>query len=340
MIEGKSIAVVVPAYNEEQQIGGVIATMPAFVDRIVIVDDRSRDKTADVVRSLAQKPELAGRLELIQTPENGGVGYAIATGYKWCRDHGLHVTAVMAGDGQMDPTELARVVAPVVRGMADYSKGNRLLNENSWRDIPRTRFIGNAGLSFLTKIVSGYWSVVDSQTGYTAISLRALKTLNLDRIYRKYGVPNDILTKLNVYNFKIAQMAIRPVYNVGEVSKMRTKVVIFTIPWLLVRLFFYRMFYKYVVRDFHPIFIYYMAGLTLLTLGSLGWTATVVLAILQATGRLLATNVSDGMMLLDTILLLSGLNMVLFGMWMDRDENKDLQLNLLPDDADDLTRPR
>lgn len=338
MLEGKTIAVVVPAYNEEAMITGVITTMPTFVDKIVVVDDHSKDRTATVVRELATQPLFSGKLELIQTPENGGVGYAIATGYQWCRDQGIKVTAVMAGDGQMDPTELARVVAPVVRGLADYSKGNRLLNESSWRDIPTIRFIGNAGLSFLTKIVSGYWSVVDSQTGYTAISLRALKTLNLQTIYRKYGVPNDILTKLNVYNFTIAQLPVRPVYNIGEKSKMRARIVIFTIPCLLFRLFFYRLFYKYVVRDFHPIFLYYSIGMTLFLLGLLGGGSILIIDIIEKFGRLRDVDVSFGWMLFYTICLLSGLNMILFGMWMDRDENKALQLNLLLDDADDLTR--
>lgn len=331
MLKGKTIAVVVPAYNEETQIAGVITTMPDFVDHIVVVDDRSPDRTAEVVRGLQADPALARRVVLVSLPRNEGVGGAIAAGYRWARDHAVDATGVMAGDGQMDPSELARIMAPVVAGAADYSKGNRLLTEESWRKIPRSRFLGNAALSFMTKIVSGYWSVVDSQTGYTAIALPALRALNLDNIYKRYGVPNDILTKLNIYGFRLAQIPIEPVYNVGEHSKMNLGRVCFTIPCLLTRLFFYRMFYKYVVRDFHPIFLYYMAGLTFTALGLAGGLVNLLLMIGSWMGHFQHITVSIGWKLFFTSFFISGINLLFFGMWMDRDENKHLQTNILPD---------
>jgi glycosyltransferase involved in cell wall biosynthesis len=171
MYKGKTIAVVVPAHNEQSQIARVIETMPPMVDRIVVVDDASGDDTKAVtLKCQAADP----RVELIVHPRNQGVGGAIATGYKWVRDNELDVAVVMAGDAQMDPVELPGLLDPVVEGQVDYTKGNRLYSGEAFQKIPKSRFFGNAVLSMLTKIASGYWHVTDSQCGYTAINLKAL----------------------------------------------------------------------------------------------------------------------------------------------------------------------
>lgn len=257
MYKNKKIAVVVPCYNEETQIGKVIDTMPDFVDCIVVVDDQSKDNTVQVVKELQIKNP---KVHLIALKVNEGVGGAIAAGYKWCRDNNIDATAVMAGDGQMDPKELSTILDPVVDGRADYSKGNRLRVSQSYKKIPFIRFFGNSALSFLTKIASGYWHVSDTQSGYTAINHAALSAINWDELYKRYGCPNDILVKLNIFDFKVADIPQEPVYAVGEKSKMKIRRVIFTIGWLLVKLFFYRMKEKYVVRDFHPLVLFYALG--------------------------------------------------------------------------------
>jgi glycosyltransferase involved in cell wall biosynthesis len=190
MFEGKSVAVVVPAYNEEHLLSQVIETMPDLVDHIVIVDDCSQDQTVDVARGHI-KP--GGRVVLLCHKRNEGVGAAIVTGYKWAGDHQIDVTVVMAGDAQMDPADLPNIVGPVATGETDYTKGNRLFHGEAWKIMPKYRYLGNSFLSLLTKIASGYWHIADSQTGYTAISLEALGFLDLDRIYKSYGMPNDIL---------------------------------------------------------------------------------------------------------------------------------------------------
>lgn len=264
MYRGRTVAVVVPAYNEEKLIGRVIETMPDFVDRIVVVDDCSPDGTAEVVRRYEGGTE--GRVVLIELERNEGVGGAIAAGYRWARDQGIDCTAVMAGDAQMDPDDLPALLDPVVEGRADYTKGNRLFFGEAWRMIPKVRYVGNSVLSLLTKVASGYWHVADSQSGYTVASLEVLKTLDLDAIFKRYGMPNDMLVKLNVYNFRVRDVYVRPVYNVGEVSGIRIHRVLFTIPMLLFRLFCYRMVQKYVIRDFHPLVLFYGLGLVLLLL--------------------------------------------------------------------------
>ena len=198
MYKDKTVCVVVPAHNEEHLIGRVIETMPDYVDKIVVIDDKSDDKTADVVKGYVEKQPQ--RVVLIEHTENQGVGGAIASGYKWALENKMDATAVMAGDAQMDPDDLPNLLDPVVSGEIDYSKGNRLFTGNAWNLIPKVRYLGNSFLSLLTKIASGYWHVADSQTGYTVINLKALELIDIDGIYKRYGMPNDLLVKLNIYN--------------------------------------------------------------------------------------------------------------------------------------------
>jgi glycosyltransferase involved in cell wall biosynthesis len=338
MLDNKTIGVVVPAYNEERKIGEVISSIPDFVDRIVVIDDGSTDRTAEEAARFQLDARFAERVFVVRRDDNQGVGRAIADGYKWMAERNIDVIAVMAGDGQMDPRDLVRIINPIVGGLADYVKGNRLLTENSWRKIPLKRFIGNAVLSLLTKIASGYWGVIDSQSGYTAISARALKALDLDRIYRGYGVPNDILAKLNIAGFRMAQVPMEPVYYVGEKSKMKVRRVVLPLSFLLLKLFFYRLFYKYLVRDFHPIFLFYLAGIACFLFGVMGGAAVLFLEAAPRLGMAVEIDVSYGWMLLFSVVLLSGINFLLFAMWMDVSENRDLQINLLPDSRYDESR--
>jgi glycosyltransferase involved in cell wall biosynthesis len=153
--------------------------------------------------------------------QNGGVGAAIARGYKWAKDHGFDCTAVMAGDGQMDPDELESICLPVIEDGVDYVKGNRLIHRSALLVIPKVRFFGNSILSILTKLASGYWHVSDTQTGYTAISNKALNAIRLYDIYKSYGMPNDMLVKLNIAFCSLKEVEIKPIYDIGEQSKMK-----------------------------------------------------------------------------------------------------------------------
>ena len=164
------------------------------------------------------RPSADPRVELVPRERNGGVGAAIVTGYERALEEGLDVVCVMAADNQMDPADLLTLVEPVARGEVDYAKANRLVSGEAWKLIPRTRYLGNAILSLLTKIASGYWHVADSQTGYTAISRAMLAQLDLDRVYPGYGFPNDMLVHLNVWNARVRDFPSRPVYGVGEQS--------------------------------------------------------------------------------------------------------------------------
>ncbi|MFH1103003.1 MAG: glycosyltransferase family 2 protein [Pseudomonadota bacterium] len=315
MYKQKSICVVVPAHNEETQISRVIETMPNFVDHIVVVDDKSSD---DTVKAVEIQIKNDPRITLIKHDNNQGVGGAIASGYKWARDHNVDVTAVMAGDGQMDPRDLENVIDPVVLRAADYSKGNRLFFGDAWNMIPHYRYLGNSFLSLLTKIASGYWHIADSQSGYTAVSLTALRRLDLDKIYRYYGMPNDMLIKLNQYDFKVKDVHIRPVYNIGEKSGIRLAKVIPRISWLLFKGFWQRLIFKYVIKDFHPLIFFYILSFLLLA-GSIPLLGR-LFYVWGSTGIIPKTN---AMALVFT--LVSGLQTLFFGMWFDMEYNKNLK---------------
>lgn len=366
MLNNKTIAVVIPAYNEESQIKMVIESMPSFVDRLVIVNDCSKDNTSQKViqyfdtvfnntkieissnldkdidktiynpaeivvqeqnrkeRSKFTKNEIVNknpekeRIILINHIENGGVGAAIATGYKWCKDHSIDCTAVMAGDGQMDPNELESICRPVIDEGIDYVKGNRLIHRSAWLVIPRLRFFGNSLLSILTKIASGYWHVSDTQTGYTAISKSALNAVKLYNIYKSYGMPNDMLVKLNIAFCTMREVEIKPVYNVGENSKMKVMKVIPRVSWLLIKSFFKRLWIKYLFRDFHPLFILYNLSF-LLFIFAIPFAVKIVNVLMDAERGL---NPVTGLAFI--FLIISGFQSLLFAMWMDMQDNERL----------------
>ena len=315
MYKNKSICAVVPAYNEETQVGRVIETMPDYVDKIIIIDDKSKDKTVEVVRGYQQKSD---RIILIQHEKNQGVGGAIASGYKWARDNDFDAAVVMAGDGQMDPKDLPALLDPVVEDRTDYSKGNRLFTGEAYKKIPKIRYYGNAFLSLLTKIASGYWHVADFQSGFTVINKKALHLIDWDCMYKRFGQPNDLLVRLNVYNCRVSDIPIEPVYNVGERSKINIFKVIFTISWLLFKMFLWRMKEKYIIRDFHPLIFFY-------TLGVLFKIITIVLFVRIFWFWYMYNHIPPINALAAMFAFMSASLFILFAMWFDMEANKDLK---------------
>ncbi|HUK94037.1 MAG TPA: glycosyltransferase family 2 protein [Gaiellaceae bacterium] len=312
MLDGKRVAVVVPAHDEEKLIAETIRSIPYFVDRIYVVDDASSDDTSGAVRALGDE-----RVELIEHERNQGVGAAIVTGYHRALEERMDATAVMAADAQMDPADLEKLTRPVVLGDVDYAKANRLFTGQAWEVIPRYRYLGNALLSLLTKIASGYWHVADSQSGYTVVSLEYLELLDLDRLYPRYGFPNDMLVHLNVWNARVRDYPSKPIYGVGERSGIRLRKVVPTISWLLFKAFWWRLWQKYVIRDFHPLVFFYVLGVVMLGLGLGLGVAEVVL-------RSLGNPITAATVVLVALLLIFGLQFSLFAMWFDMESNRDL----------------
>ncbi|MGD0918379.1 MAG: glycosyltransferase family 2 protein, partial [Thermodesulfobacteriota bacterium] len=315
MYRDKTIAVIVPAYNEEKLVGKVLKTVPPFVDHIVVVDDASSDRTGEVVKA---HQEEDSRIIYLHHPRNGGVGGAIVTGYKWARDNEISISVVMAGDAQMDPKDLPKLLDPVVEGEVDYSKGNRLFTGKAWRVIPKTRYLGNAVLSFLTKIASGYWHVADSQSGYGAVNLEVLKTIDLDSVYKRYGMPNDFLVRLNVYHFRVRDVPVNPIYGIGERSGIKISRVIFTLSLLLLKLFLWRLREKYIIRDFHPLVLFYLLGFVLTPIGFVFGCYLLIYRL--CIGPVAATSA-----LFAAFFAISGLQSLFFAMWFDMEYNKELK---------------
>ena len=313
MLEGKRVAVVVPAFDEERLVGETIRGIPEFVDRILVVDDASRDGTIDVAEAVGDP-----RVEVLRHERNAGVGAAIATGYRRALEEDTDVTCVMAADNQMDPNELHGLVEPVARGEVDYAKANRLVSGEAWKVIPRTRYLGNAVLSLLTKIASGYWHVADSQAGYTALSLSALRRLDLSALYPRYGFPNDMLVHLNIQNARVRDVPSRPIYDVGQRSGIKLRSVVPRISWLLYKGFWWRMGQKYVIRDFHPLVFFYAFGLLMLAVGLL-------LGLVELVLRIAGNAITPATIVLVAVLVIAGLQMTLFAMWFDMEANKDLR---------------
>jgi len=313
MHDGKRVAVVVPAFDEERLVGETIRGIPELVDRIVVVDDASRDGTAAAAEAVGD-----ARVRIIRHERNAGVGAAIATGYRRALEEEMDVTCVMAADNQMDPAELQELVGPVARGEVEYAKANRLVSGEAWKVIPHTRYLGNAVLSLLTKIASGYWHIADSQAGYTALSLRALQRLDLDALYPRYGFPNDVLVHLNIQNARVRDVPSRPIYDVGERSGIKLRSVVPRISWLLLKGFWWRMGQKYVIRDFHPLVFFYVFGVLMLGVG-------LVLGLVELALRIAGNAITPATIVLVAVLLIAGLQMTLFAMWFDMEANKDLR---------------
>ncbi|OYR53894.1 glycosyl transferase family 2 [Halorubrum sp. Ea1] len=299
MYRDHTVGVVIPAYNEEGFIGDVIREMPKYVDCMFVVDDCSTDETwsevmeaarvdreafvpgdvAEETRAVADgggslagravRHDMIGRVVPIQHEENRGAGGAIKTGYLAARDDEIDVTATVDGDGQMDLSQLTKLLDPIVEGDADYAKGNRLLYKEYRSEMPKFRFLGNSILTFLTKISSGYWKTMDPQNGYTAISMYALENVGVEAMYEYYGYCNDLLVKLNAKGMRVADVAIPAVYG-DEESSIQYSTYIRKVSMMLLSNFLWRLKVKYLILDFHPLALFYVFGTGTAALGTFG----------------------------------------------------------------------
>lgn len=222
------VAAVVPAFDEAALVARTLRAVPARVDAVWVVDDGSRDDTA---ARAAAVPDP--RVRVVRHPRNLGVGAAIATGYRHAFADGADVAVVMAGDGQMHPDDLPGLLAPVLRGEADYAKGDRLSWPGARGRMPWTRYVGNHALSRLTRWATGV-PVRDSQCGYTALSRRGARRIDLDDLWPRYGYPNDLVARVAGAGLRLAEVPVRPVYG-DERSGVRWFHAVFVVPWVLAR---------------------------------------------------------------------------------------------------------
>lgn len=264
MYKNHRIAVVAPAYNEANLINRVIGTIPEFVDHIIVVDDCSRDDTFAV----AQAQERGGRVSVLRTLRNGGVGCATILGYGKALESSAQIIVKMDGDGQMPPEYLPALLDAIIEGSYDYAKGNRFLASESLRAMPRHRIFGNIVMTFMTKLASGYWHIFDPQNGYTAITADALRSLDLGEIHPRYFFENDMLVHLNLRGARVKDVAMPARYG-DELSNLNPLRVGVTFPLLSLRRFAKRIYQNYVLRDFSPIALFLLLGAALFGWGFL-----------------------------------------------------------------------
>jgi glycosyltransferase involved in cell wall biosynthesis len=304
------ITVVVPAHNEERLIGKTITTMPDFVDRIIVVDDKSTDETAHRVLQLADP-----RVTLIRHEENLGVGGAILTGHQKALQLGGDIDVVMAGDAQMNPDYLNKLLDPMVEGGYGFAKANRFFNRESFAGMPSYRVFGNVVLSFMTKLASGYWHLFDPQNGYTAISHDSLRRLQLNKIALGYQFENDLLINLSILGVHAKDVAIPAMYG-EEISGIKLSRVIPQISSLLFTGFWKCIWFKYVLWSFSPIALLLFTGIFLIIWG-LGWG---VFDVIYALGARSPTAASA---LLSVAPLMTGIYMLIQALVLDIQETAD-----------------
>ena len=270
MISKPAIAVVIPSYRVTRHILGVIASMGPEVSRIYVVDDKCPDGSGALVRSSCADP----RVRVIEHAENQGVGGAVMSGYKAAIEEGMEVIVKVDGDGQMDPRLLPLFVAPILDGQADYTKGNRFFDLEQIGAMPPMRLFGNAVLSLMTKLSSGYWDLFDPTNGYTAIHADAARHLPFNKISRRYFFETDMLFRLNTLQAVVADVPMDASYG-DEVSNLKISKIVTEFLLKHVRNFGKRIFYNYYLRNMSLASIELPVGLVLffsgLVYGAVQW---------------------------------------------------------------------
>lgn len=241
------IAVVIPAYKVAEHLPAVVSNVPGTVEKIYVVDDACPEESGARLQAEAND----SRLEVITNSENLGVGGAVKVGFRRAAEAGYDIVAKIDGDGQMDPSRLDDLLAPLVSGEADMVKANRFFSASSFRGMPVIRLIGNAGLSFLNKFASGYWSITDPTNGYLALRSAALDSIDLERLHNRYFFECDLLYRASLEQLAVRDVPVGAVYG-SESSSLSTLKSLAVFPWLLLWNFVKRVFYRYYVREWSP----------------------------------------------------------------------------------------
>lgn len=257
------VAVVIPSFRVTRHILGVIAGIGPEVSRIYVVDDKCPDRSGELVRTTCSD----SRVRVIEHAENQGVGGAVMTGYQAAIKDGMDIIVKVDGDGQMNPSLIPQFVAPIVRGEADYAKGNRFFDLEKIGAMPPMRLFGNAVLSLMTKLSSGYWDLFDPTNGFTAIHAEAARHLPFNKISRRYFFETDMLFRLNTLQAVVADVPMDASYG-DEVSNLKISKIVSEFLIKHIRNFGKRIFYNYYLRNMSLASIELPLGLILLTSGT------------------------------------------------------------------------
>jgi glycosyltransferase involved in cell wall biosynthesis len=318
MYGDKRIALVIPAYNEEKLIRPTLEHVPDLVDRVIVVDDASTDDMPAVIQECM---EADPRIEMVRHETNRGPGAGIITGYNRVLEGDYDIAVVCGGDHQMPLEQTPKLLDPLIRGEADYTKGNRFMQRAGALamvpgNMPKTRVVGNMLITILTKIASGYYKVADVVEGFTAITREALERVDWDRAWQKYGYPMDFLIRLNAYGLRVKDVPRRAIYLPGErQSQIKGLRYALRVSPMLLHGFFWRLWNKYVLWDFHPLVFFYYAGMLLLPVG-------ILYGFYLVWQQVVGIGVSGPRAILCALLIITGLQFLLFAMLFDMEEGK------------------
>jgi glycosyltransferase involved in cell wall biosynthesis len=320
MYRDKRIALVIPAYSEAKLIGPTLKSVSQIIDKVYVVDDHSPDNQNEVILQCAETDQ---RITLLKHEVNQGPGGAIITGYLQAFKDNYDIIVVVGGDNQMPLDEVTHFLDPIIDGKADYTKGNRFLLsqlDDTLAKMPKIRLVGNWMITMLTKIASGYYKIMDFVDGYTAISKEAISLINWELAWRKYGYPMDFLIRMNAYSLRVMDIPRTAIYLPGErQSQIKGFRYFLSVTPMLIRGFLWRLKFKYVYRDFHPLFLFYLIGSISLLLG-FGFGSYLVVDKLFLSGA----EVTAPRSILVALLILSGLQFILFAMFFDMEEGKNI----------------
>lgn len=285
MPDDTKIAVVIPSYKTALHIRDVIASIPDNIAYVIVVDDACPEASGRIAEATDRK-----NLIVLNHERNQGVGGAMITGYKKALELNCDIAVKIDGDGQMDASYMQNLLTPLVKNEADYTKGNRFRDFTALKFMPWIRFFGNSILSFLLKVASGYWNIMDPTNGYTAIHRRVLEKLNLDKISKGYFFESDMLIHLNIVNAVVKDVNIPAKYG-SENSSLKIKKIIFIFPQKLIKGLFQRLAFKYFIYDFNMVSVYLLIGLPTflfgVVFGAIEWLRSIDSSVARPLGTIM-----------------------------------------------------
>lgn len=259
------VAVVVPAYNEEKLIEKTVTTVPDFVDLVIAVNDASKDNTLGVLRKLKKSVK---RLHVIDNQKNGGVGFSIKAGLKHAQEQDMDLVAIMAGDAQMDPAYLNQMIDDLIERDLDFIKANRFMHIDALKHMPTYRRVGNIVVTILTKFATGYYSIFDTQNGYVVYTKKSIENLPFNLLSNRYDYENTVLVGLSIADARIGDFPVPAIYG-DEKSTINLLPTVLNTIHSLHKGFWRRIYYKYIIYNFHPVALFLISGLALLVFGML-----------------------------------------------------------------------
>jgi glycosyltransferase involved in cell wall biosynthesis len=307
MYRGFRVGVSIPAYNEEKLVSKTVETMPDLVDCVVITNDGSKDRTLEVLNGLAADDK---RLVILDNDRNRGVGYTVIRGLKENLERGMDLVVVMAADAQCDPSYLSKMCDAVIDEKVDYVKANRFKDLTALRQMSRFRRTGNIVITILNKFATGYYSVFDSQNGYGVFTRDVLERLPFELIGERYDYENTMLIAMSVIDGRVKDHPVPAIYG-DEVSSIPLVPTMYRALKVLFVGFWRRMYYKYVIFDFHPIALFLFTGLPLLTFGFLFGLVLAYLRVFHGESP------STGTVMLSVLPFLTGFQLLLTAIILD-----------------------